>query len=181
MTWTAPITFVAGSALTAAQLNAFIRDNQAEMATAKASTPGGYFISTGIGAIAERLCDSSAVLTSQTTTSTSFVNLTTTGPTVTVTTGTQALVHISARMSGSVDEMRCFMSFAVSGATTIAAVTDYSATHKECFDGSATPSRIGALSWVALTAGSNTFTAKYSQAAGGTATFSNRRMFVIAL
>lgn len=182
MTWNAPITFVAGNALEAADLNAYVRDNLNETAPAKAANATGYFIATARGAIAERLCSAAVVTTSQTTTSTSPVDLATPGPAVTLTTGTNALVFISAEMSGNTDEMISMMTIAVTGATTLASDAEHSALVKQNFDGVVTTARVGALRhFTTLIPGSNTFTAKYEQHNGGTATFANRRIVVIAL
>jgi hypothetical protein len=53
MAWNAPITFVNG-VLPASQLNQMLRDNMNETAPAKATTFGGYFVSSGVNTIAER-------------------------------------------------------------------------------------------------------------------------------
>jgi predicted secreted protein len=65
----------------------------------------------------------SFVATSQTTTSTSYTGLAT-SQTVTVTTGTKALVLLHARINNSNSGNSSRMSFAVSGATTMAADDD---------------------------------------------------------
>jgi hypothetical protein len=70
--------------------------------------------------------NSAEVLTSQTTTSTSYTDLATVGPAVTVTTGTSAIVLITTQASPSVQGPNACMSCAVSGATTIAASDSFS-------------------------------------------------------
>ena len=62
------------------------------------------------------------VATAQTTSSTSYTDLTTAGPAVTLTTGTKALVIVTSSMEdiGASNQVS-YMSYAVSGATTIAA------------------------------------------------------------
>jgi hypothetical protein len=181
MAWTSPITFLAGSALTANFLNTYIRDNLNEMAPAKATSTGSLFVTTGVNAITERLISGAVVTTSQTTSSTSYVDLATSGPAVTLTTGTQALVFVSADLAVDEGSGQSMMSFAVSGATTVAAGTFGMVEHT----GNGTlnsAQRLGALRWIALTAGSNTFTAKYKTAFGtSVSTFSNRRIWVMAL
>jgi hypothetical protein len=114
------------------------------------------------------------VATSQTTTSTSYTDLATAGPAVTVTTGTKALVSISAAFVNSTTNQAWF-SFAVSGATTVAASDTFGAllTSTGYFAFSRTFMLTG------LSPGSNTFTMKYRDAAVGTATFENRNIIVI--
>jgi hypothetical protein len=80
----------------AAQFNVHVRDNLLETMTGKATTAGGYFVTTAAGAIAQRVTGSAAVATSQTRSHTAYGDLTTAGPAVTVTTGTEALVWLAA-------------------------------------------------------------------------------------
>ena len=122
------------------------------------------------------------VLTSQSTTSTSFTDLTT-AQAVTITTGTRALVILSAVITTPTpaDTARCRMGFAISGATTVAASTDYNL----CFQGNNSNASFdyGGVSnsfiVTGLTAGSNTFTAKFLSSTGSAATFEDRRIAVI--
>jgi hypothetical protein len=115
---------------------------------------------------------------SQTTTSTTYTDLATSGPAVTLTTGTKALVIISARMSHGTtqDDRYPRMSFAVSGATTTSASDTYA-----LIGGGTAPRQRSFVGLVTVTAGSNTFTNKYSVSEGGTSTFSNRQITVIDL
>lgn len=116
-----------------------------------------------------------AVATSETTTSLTYTDLATSGPAVTLTTGTSVLVALSASMDNS-GSNTSQMGVAVSGASTVAAdnVTAISANGTEQV-------RAGALFLVSgLTAGSNTFTAKYV-VGGGTGTFASRTIVVIPL
>lgn len=176
MAWTAPITWSAGEALKAAQLNTYLRDNLLESAPAKATTPGGYMVATGANAIAERVPDTAYVATSETTTSTTYTALATAGPALTATTGTRALVLISCRLENNTASAQAFMSFAVSGATTQASPDTGSIT----LDGvSATQNSVLTnWRWVSLNSGSNTFTAQYRVSAG-TGTFSERRLSIM--
>jgi hypothetical protein len=120
--------------------------------------------------------NSAQVLTSQATSSTSYVDLSTVGPSVTLTTGTSAIVSVGATSSPSVQGPSAAMSFAVSGATTIAASNDFASYGSDPYVESV--SMITKLT--TLTAGSNTFTAKY-KATSGTATFFNRSITVWAI
>lgn len=180
MVWTSPMTAVSNTALTAAQWNQHVRDNFLETAPAKATTTGQYFVSTAANAITARSFLSAFVLTGETTTATSFADLTTVGPSVTVSTGTAALVMIRAETSVVSSTAAVRASYAVSGATTIAA----SGTWSLGYAGSgATAQTIYASSVnleTSLNPGSNTFTMKY-QTSTGTATFSSRRIIVMPL
>jgi hypothetical protein len=172
------MTAVANTAFTAAQFNTNVRDNLNETAPAKATTAGGVFVATGVNAIAQRIPSGATVAALQSTSSTSYGDLSTAGPAVTVTTGTKAIVHVTARMQNTLDNSSSFASFAVSGATTIAAA-DTSSIQLDGLTGSNSV-RYGMSMMVTLTAGSNTFTMKY-RAGSGTARFSDRDIVVYPL
>ncbi len=179
MAWTAPATFTDGAVLTAAQLNA-MRDNFNETAPAKATTAGSYFVATGLNAIAQRTSGRSFLTGTGTTTSTSYGDLSgaTIGPAVTVTSGTTALVSFAAYMSASVSDRSVIVSYAVSGATTVAALDDWALV----VDGlpAGNPVRMGVTHIsTGLTSGSNTFTLKYRVASAVTGTYANRHLAVL--
>lgn len=119
------------------------------------------------------------VTTSQTTTSTSYTNLATVGPDVTVETGTIALVTLTSSMETNTLNAFTFVSYDVSGATTSSA-TDARALafiHSVQNFGN----RLTAQFYqTGLTAGSNTFRMRY-RTTSGTATFANRTISVQAL
>jgi hypothetical protein len=150
------VTFTAGQVLTALELN----DSFAAVNLFKA-------------------LNTNTVATSQTTSSTSFTDLATVGPTVTVTTGTDALVIITATIAASSLTRMASMGFAVSGATTTAAsdATALRGSTNENLD----PYSMSAIFRVTLTAGSNVFTAKYRNSSAANATFANRTLMVITL
>ena len=110
-------------------------------------------------------------VTYETTTSTSYTNLTTTTA-VTVTTGTKALVLFGADIEPS---SAGYMSFAVSGASSVAESNDNSV-----LSGSSGASVFRTVELTGLTAGSNTFTGKF-RANTGTAGFQRRVISVIDL
>jgi hypothetical protein len=122
------------------------------------------------------------VATSQTTTSNTYTDLATSGPAVTITTGTKALVIVTALIDpGSSASGSGYMSYAVSGATTSAA-TDTRALINEAANGYLELLRMSSASVVTLTAGSNTFTAKYRKDTPATTpAFKDRDIFVINL
>jgi hypothetical protein len=125
--------------------------------------------------------DSAAVATSESTTSTTFTDLTTSGPAVTVTTGTKALVIIGSEMYQSTVDRGIAMGFAVSGATTISA-SDADSIGIYNGENDQVAVKCSGAFVVTLTAGSNTFTAKYKRrGASGTAVFNDRKIFVMNL
>ncbi len=164
MAWTAPITWVA-QALTAALLNEQLRDNFNETAPGIASTAGRMIVTDAANSIVERIPTGAAVATAEVSSSTSFTDLATAGPAVTVVTGTTALVTVTGNLQNDTAGGISFMGYAVSSATTIAAATGFSLG----FESNAAGDQLYA-SWThlrtGLTAGSNVFTAKYSVSAG---------------
>ena len=176
MAWTAPKTWTASEDVDFAEFNTHIRDNLNETAPGVASAAGRLIVTDAVNSIVERIPTAAAVTTSETTTSTSYTDLATAGPAVTVTSGTLALVIVGCDLSNATVGVRAAMGYAVSGATTIAA-TDVDAFIAQA---SAAGRRFAASRafLVTLTGGSNTFTAKYSVSAG-TGTFRNREIIVI--
>jgi hypothetical protein len=177
MAWSTPLTAVASATLTAAQWNSSVRDNLLETAAAKATTAGRIFVATGTNTLAEREIASDHISTGETTTSTSFVDLATVGPTVTVTTGTLALVSVSCRLANSTSGISTYASAEISGATTTAAVDNTGVMN----EGSASASiRTGSTTLFTLTPGLNTFRMKY-RVISNTGSYSTRRVVVMAL
>lgn len=119
----------------------------------------------------------SQISTSQTTTSTSFTDLATPGPAVTTTISQsgRALVIVSGMLKNS-GLAFTRMSYAVSGASTVAAsdTNGISVVNTNEIEASRSSLVTG------LTPGSNTFTAKY-RVTGGTGTFTSRSITVIPL
>jgi hypothetical protein len=118
------------------------------------------------------------VAANENTSSSTYTNLTTAGPAVTVTTGTKALVIISSEFQNGAATFTGFMSVDISGATTVAA-TDAKAIKIFLASSSNTQQTLTqAIIYTGLTAGSNTFTAKY-RAAASTAYYTNRYISVV--
>lgn len=124
---------------------------------------------------------SATVATGESTTSTSYVALTT-ALAVTVTTGTKALVSIGARMAnGAAANTSAYMGFAISGATTVAASDQYAVGYQ--YFGSSVnyqPVQNGTFLVTGLTAGSNTFSTRY-RSNGDSIAFTNRIISVVDL
>ena len=119
------------------------------------------------------------VSTLQSTTSTTYVDLTTVGPSVTLVTGTSAMISFGANIIAPSGQS-ADMSFAVSGATTLAASDTNSVALSGVTGGFiASASRTMVIS--GLTAGTNTFTAKYKCPSGLTAQFRYRDIAVTGI
>lgn len=150
--------YATGEVVSAATLNTYVKDNLIDLDRRATIT-------------------SATVATSQTSTSTTYADLTTSGPAVTVTTGTKAFLVLSALMLNSGANAFAYMSFAVSGATTVAA-GDTTALIVQ-FYAAAAAFRASCGSPVSsLTAGSNTFTAKY-KVSSNTGTWQDRSLLVL--
>ena len=121
------------------------------------------------------------VVTSETTTSSTYTDLVTTTDQVTVNIGSSGMVivFLSATISNNTVADAAFMSFAVSGANTVAATDDFSLLTTEASSaqqGAGVPFLL-----TGLTAGATTFKAKYRVAGGGTGQFIRRRIAAIPL
>jgi hypothetical protein len=181
MAWSTPLTAVSNATLTAAQWNASVRDNLLETAVAKATTATGIFVATGTNTIAQRVGNSDNVSTDQATSSTTYADLSTVGPSVTATTGVAAIVMLGCWMTNSTGGARSIMSYSMSGATTTAAQdltgasVQITTSSSSCYVGSSRT-----YLHTGLTAGSTTFKAQYKVSAG-TGNFSNRTLSVLPL
>lgn len=114
--------------------------------------------------------------TLESTASTTYTDLSTPGPAVTLITGTAAIVWLTAYMSNSGAGNNDYISFAVSGASTVAAADARAASQV-----GTNPNTAGAMFKITgLTAGSNVFTCKY-RASAGTGNFVFRNIVVQAL
>ena len=171
------MTAVANSVWTSAQYNTHVRDNFLASEAAVVTAAGQMVWSTAANTLAARTPSSATVATSQTTTSTSYTDLTTVGPQVTITTGSVALVYIGCNISNSTIGAGSLMSYGVTSATTMLAADNWCL----MWDGSAYASglaRLGVWHFVSnLVPGSNIFTAKY-KVHTGTGTFLDRELIV---
>lgn len=172
------MTATANTAFTAAQFNTHVRDNLNETAAAKATTAGRIFVATGANTLAERAIESASIATNESVSSTSYADATTPGPSVTLTTGTKALVILSAQLHNGTADAANFASVAVSGATTTAAsdTNAYRSHSATTFDAG----RASTAAHLTLTAGSNTFKMQY-RCDAGTVQAQLRHIVVIGL
>lgn len=179
MAWTAPMTAVAGATFSAAQFNTNIRDNLNETAPAKASAASQVPVSTGANAIAMRTPTTARVDTNETTTSTTYVDLATPGPSVSVTSGTIALVWFAAEIANNTNNSLAKCSVEVSGASSVAVSDLWTLS----MDGNAANnySRGSMMhTFTGLTPGTNTFKMKYA-VGSNTGSFKTREINVFPL
>lgn len=104
--------------------------------------------------------EAASVTTSETLSSTSYTDLATSGPAITITTGTTALITVTAALDTGSAARGFYVSPAVSGATTLAA-DDTRALYFEESENSAEARLSAQIHFTGLTAGENTFTLKY--------------------
>lgn len=175
MTWTVPFTAIDGTPFTAAQYNNNIRDNMVETEVSRAQTVTGYCVTVGMNQLAERIAATSVIGTSDTTASAgTYTDLdNTSGPEVTVTTGSMAFVSVSCSLLNN-SSNAAWMSHAISGATEADAV-DSTGCELQTNVGNKASSTVLRTD---LTPGINVFTAKYRVSTSGTGTFSARRITV---
>lgn len=179
MTWSAPMTAVAGATFSAAEFNQYVRDNLNETAPAKATAASQLFVSTGANAITTRSPSTARVNTSQSTASTSYVDLATPGPSLSVATGTIAIVSFAASQANNTLNSACLCSVAVSGASSVAASDDWCILSDGVQAGNFV--RYGMTHvFTGLTPGTNIFTMKY-RAGSNTASFQAREISIIPL
>lgn len=179
MVWTAPMTAVTGVVFTAVQFNLHVRDNLNTTAPAMAATAGNLIVTTASKVVAERAPNVGYSGEAESTATTTYVDLATIGPVITVSTGTRALIMVGCEASNNTAGLASRMSFAVSGATTVAADDANSFLIES---GNINDEYQG--TWVfiltGLNSGSNVFTAKYrTSAGGGVSSFDHRLLAVI--
>lgn len=170
------MTFVTGDLLNADQLNTYLRDNMNEMSPAKAQTLGSMIMTQDMNTVVERKPGSDFINTLDTTTATSYVDLSHVGPTVSVEISSSfALVFLYCH-SYETGGKAAWMSCDVSGASASPAA-DNRAVQLQSVNGQ----RAGTcVMYSNLNPGVNVFTAKYRMTSSGTmANFSDRRLAVL--
>lgn len=175
MAWTTPLTAVANAPLTAAQWNASVRDNLLETAPAKATAGSRIIVTTGANSVTERLISQASIDTTETTGSTSYIDLPSAGPTVSIVTGTRALVWMTSQMSNSASGST-LSSYEVSGASSLLGDDSRAIIH----DISTSSLRTSVCDLRSVTSGTNVFAMKY-RVSSGTGTFLRRRLQIMAL
>jgi hypothetical protein len=173
------MTFTSGNTLTAAQLNTNVRDDLNETSPAKATAASRWFPGIGANDVRERAILGDSIVTSESTTSTSYTNLASWGPTVTLTTSTYALVWINAHLQTNTAGAVTYASYEVTGASSISA-SDVWCCRMQA-SGTNDDQRAGIAHYQnAITAGSNSFRMMYRTTAG-TASFASRHILVMGM
>lgn len=180
MAWSTPVTAVSNATLTSAQWNASVRDNLLTTAPALATAAGNLFVSNGANSIAQRIPSSDTVNTQETTTNTSYTNLTTVGPTCSsVISDVRVIVWWTVQSNTATVSTESLSSIDVSGATTTAPSDNYCTDVQQPSTGTAfldvSVSRVVRLT---VTAGTNTYQVKY-RVTGGTGTFKRRTIVTL--
>lgn len=182
MAWTAPKTWTANAAVTSAELNEQLRDNLNEMLPGIATQSGEWFSVTQTNRLTGRVFHSVITGREESTSSTLYVDLSTVGPEISLDTGPSAFVFIRCALQNDTGSAQAVMSYEISGATTSSDTADMDSRSITLDGVTAFNSwRMGGASYVDLTPGSNTFTAKYRAGGAGTAIFSARFIAVLAL
>lgn len=185
MAWTAPMTAVPGTAYTAAQYNTFVRDNTLECPTAKMTGAGHWAATDRLNSVSERIPATQTLSDAATTTSSAWGDLlagsssvaAVYGPVVTVTTGTSALIVISAECRNTVISNGCRVGVDMSGATNRPPSTLYCLRQES--SGTSEFQQCSSFQFHNdLTPGITTFTLKYSTP-GGSASFNIRSIIVM--
>lgn len=210
MVWTQPMTFVAGSVLTAAQLNLHLRDNLMASEAAIVQEDHDFVLSNGYHQLTRRKVADHLITTGESSSSTDYADLATTGPTVTVETTNRAWVIMTAHMQCNDALSQIYMSFAIErpegakNADGELVATPEDAEENQGDNADTSGSREPGDNWALahdglstagsfrrsyvdfisanLTPGLNTFTCKYRVASSGvTGTWTNRQIIVIPM
>jgi hypothetical protein len=158
-------------------MNTHVRDNFLETAPAKAAAAGEYFMATAANTITIRTINEDFENTSETTTSTSYTDLATVGPTVSATASTRAIVSITARVSNSSSAEESFIGVDLTSATT-QSPSDNFALQQEGGATNVSDQKSYVALMTGLSAGSTQFRMKY-RVTGGTGTFHRRRLMIM--
>lgn len=158
--------FVAGAKLRASELQNMV-DDIADL-------------NTGLLSILANYTDTASVATNQTTSSATYVDLATAGPSVTLTsTGTRALILWRAHGSNNTANCGAISSVGISGATTLA-VSDANGILWHEHTTAGLSDECSQFMLASIVPGTNTYKMFYKRAAGGTAAFERRHIFVFA-
>lgn len=160
------MTAISGSVFTAAQFNTFVRDNMLLTPAALATSPGSIFVTDATNSIAERIPVVARIDTTEVVSITSFGDSPTPGPSVTCTTGSHALITITAEMGNTTAATAgCLASVLISGATSEG--PSFNQEIRQESTGTAEFQRCSTVRLhVGLTAGVNTFKMQYMTLAG---------------
>jgi hypothetical protein len=177
MAWSAIPTFTSGNVLTAAQQN-ILGGNLGETAAALATGAGQYPVATGTNALAMRSPTRNTQLAADSTTSTSYTDLTNIGPTLSnIVAGTQCLILMQSKVQHGTALGNAYMGVNITGASTVAPDDQYALAHAPGASTGFVQAMMAVLfvsndGWAA---GTSTVQAKYKTNTG-TASFDKRRL-----
>lgn len=189
----AGVAFTPAGTIAATDVQAAIEEVAAEAGGSPAAAAvsivdaGGYYTGTDVEAALQEIgaggtggatAGIAAVNTNQSTTSTTYADLATVGPSVTIDVPASGQVYllISAGIESGVAGGACYMGVALSGAN-VAAAADTSIIHQAAAAGYIAAAA-AAVVLTGLTAGSTTFTAKY-RVGSSTGNFRNRKLVAV--
>lgn len=179
MAWTAPKTWTTNEVLFASDLNTYLTANLDTSAPALAEYENSYFVSSGENSVAERRMGYDEVNANESTSSTTFTDLDTVGPRVTVTTGSGgAVVWLCADLNNANNSaLVAIASVEITGAA--GGDSNAAADNDRAVYTQNTAQFQNIIFYDGLTPGENTFTMKYSVSGAGTCFFRWRRMMVM--
>lgn len=179
MVWNAPKTWATNEALTAFDLNTYLRDNLLLTTPALAEKEQQYFVAAGENIVAAREFRYRYFDAVENCTSTSYTDLGTLGPQVTVETGPGGALAMWAVQFGSISAGTALVSVQITGAG--ASDSDAAAADERALTATATVTQcMNVVYYTDLTPGENTFTLKY-RVSSGTTKFRRRRLLVLPL
>lgn len=180
MPWTAPLTFVSGAALTAAQMNTHLRNNFQELAPAHATLAGQFFVADGANKLRSRMIKN-AVTTDEAFLKNTEYSSGPVGPEVTMYTGKHVIaLWAFAGGNDTVDDSAVYGSLIVSGESDI----ELGDAHSAIYDGQPQDNNMRNLQMhffhgdTELTPGENTFSMVY-RVREGAGRFFDRELIVI--
>lgn len=171
------MTAVAGNIFKASEFNTYVRDNLMETGPALAQELGNgyFFVTTGENSLSPSAIRMSSVNTEETTTSTTYTDLTTVGPTLAgMNVNSKVLLSFGARLSNNPGVTISRMSVEWSNDSgVVGAASDTRAVSNSAVN----PYQIGTSIVVDTAPGTYTFTCKY-RVTGGTGTFHYRNLSI---
>lgn len=179
MSWTAPATFTDGNVLSAADMNTFLRDNMLETMPGKATGQLRHYIADGANRIIERQIVKEYIEVADVTSSTSYGDLGTVGPSITLVASQAVLVFWTMYVENNTAGATNCSSIDVSGAT-VSGPADSKALMIPIYTADK-GRQVGMADIIAgLAPGTHTFKLQY-RVDSGTGKFAKRSLIVIAL
>jgi hypothetical protein len=181
MAWTAPMTAVDTATFSANEFNTHVRDNLLQQGPAKVTATGQYLMTAGFRELVAWNIEKDFQSGTVSTTNNSYEALSG-GPTVTVTTGSAAMVFFGCNIYNSSSNWQANASVAVSGATYVPASDKWRISWDGFNSGSGNACRFSSFHrFEHLNPGSHTFTMQYRNASANAGNFLNRTLIVMPM